>query len=115
MGVSGAKTYIRKERKEKDTMKAQVFTRTGAILHSQGETVGEIAKEIGVDPTTVWRDVRRHVLYAARAGKKPLIQPEHWLWQHDGSVDTIRIIKNPEMDATPELRNILVAGGNVQK
>ena len=114
-GLSESQDQTQKKEKNNMTMRTQVFTRTGAIINSKGETVGEIAKEIGVDPKIVWRSIRQHVLHAARAGKEPAIQPEHWLWAHEGKLETIRVIKKPTIPSTPELRNVMVAGGNVQE
>lgn len=96
-------------------MIVRTTTRTGAIILSKGETVGEIAKEIGSKPELVWRSIRQHCMNAACAGKVPNIEPEHWLWKHEGDVSTIRVIRNKEITDVPRIqRNTMAAGRNVK-
>lgn len=78
------------------TMILKAATQTGAIITAKGSTIGEIADEIGSAPKDVWRCIRRHCVGAARCGKKPNIEPEHWLWQHKGDISTIKVIRNAD-------------------
>lgn len=96
-------------------MIVRATTRSGAVILSKGETVGEIAKEIDCSPELVWRSIRQHCMNAARAGTVPNIEPEHWLWKHKGDISTIRVIRNKEIETAPRIqRNTMAAGRNVK-
>lgn len=70
---------------------------------SKGNTIGEIADEIGCDPKIVWRTIRHHVFNATAKGLTPNIEPEHWLWQHKGDVRTVKVIRNECVQGAPRI------------
>ena len=70
---------------------------------SKGNTIGEIADEIGCDPKIVWRTIRCHVFNATAKGLTPNIEPEHWLWQHKGGVRTVKVIRNECVQGAPRI------------